>query len=112
MAKAKVATHKKGSKRRKARAKVERKSAARRATAKKVKLKVRRAGGVARRSMTKKQRAPKVAANKASRKTPNQVVEVPVKDTTIDALVEPVPGVADVTEAQTIATVDSTSSAA
>jgi hypothetical protein len=48
MAKAKVATRKKGSKRRNANAKVKRKSAARRATAKKVELKVRRAGGVAR----------------------------------------------------------------
>jgi murein DD-endopeptidase MepM/ murein hydrolase activator NlpD len=38
MAKAKVATRKKGSKRRNANAKVKRKSAARRATAKKVKL--------------------------------------------------------------------------
>ena len=112
MAKTKVATRKKGSKRRKASAKVKRKSAARRATAKKVKLKVRRAGGVARRSMTKRQRAPKVAATKASRKTLNRVVEAPVEDTIIDVIEEPVPGVVDVTEVQTIATANSTPSAA
>jgi hypothetical protein len=112
MAKAKVATRKKGSKRRKASAKVERKSAARRAAAKKVKLEVRRAGGVARRSMTKRQRAPKVAATKVSRKPLNQVVEAPVEDTIIDVTEEPVPGVIDVTEDHTIATADSTPSAA
>ena len=106
MAKAKVATRKKGSKRRKASAKVERKSAARRAAAKKVKLKVRRAGGVARRSMTKRQRAPKVAATKVSRKPLNQVVEAPVEDTIIDVTEEPVPGVMDVTEDHTIATAE------
>jgi hypothetical protein len=112
MAKAKIATRKKGSKRRKASAKVERKSAAKRTTAKKVKSKVRRAGGVARRSMTKKQRAPKVAATEASRKTLNQVVEAPAEDTIIDVIEEPVPGVVDVTEVQTIATANSTPSAA
>jgi hypothetical protein len=112
MAKTKVATRKKGAKRRKASARVKRRSAARRATAKKVKLKARRAGGVARRPMTKKQRAPKVATTKASRKTLNQVVEAPVKDTIIDAIEEPVPGVIDVTEARTIAKMDSTPSAA
>jgi hypothetical protein len=112
MAKTKVARRKKGSKQRKASAKVKRKSAARRATAKKVKLKVRRASGVARRSMTKRQRAPKVAATKASRKPLNQVVEAPVEDTIIDVIEEPVPGVVDVTEVQTIATANSTPSAA
>ena len=111
MAKAKVATRKKGSKRRKD-AKVERKSAARRAAAKKVKLKVRRASGVARRSMTKRPRAPKVAATKVSRKPLNQVVEAPVEDTIIDVTEEPVPGAIDVTEDHTIATADSTPSAA
>ena len=112
MAKAKIATRRKGSKRRKASAKVERKSAAKRTTAKKVKSKVRRAGGVARRSMTKKQRAPKVAATEASRKTLNQVVEAPVEDTIIDVIEQPAPGVVDVTEVQTIATANSTPSAA
>jgi hypothetical protein len=102
----------KGSKRRNASAKVKRKSAVRRATTKKVKLKVQRASGVARKSMTKRQRARKVAASKPSRKTVNQVVEAPVKDTIIDAIEEPVAGVIDVTEAQTVATADSTPSAA
>jgi hypothetical protein len=111
MAKAKVAIRKKGSKRRKASAKVERKSAARQAAAKKVKLKVRRAGGVARRSMTKRQRAPKVAATKVSRKPLNRVVEAPVEDTIIDVAEEPA-RVIDVTEDHTIATADSTPSAA
>ena len=112
MAKTKVATRKKGSKQRKASAKVKRKSAARRATAKKVKLKVLRAGGVARRSETKRQRPPKVAATKASRKTLNRVAEAPVEDTIIDVIDEPVPSVVDVTEVRTIATANSTPSAA
>jgi hypothetical protein len=104
MAKTKVATRKKGSKRRNASTKVKRKSAARRATTKKVKLKVRRGGGVARKSMTRRHRARKAAASKLSRKTLNQVVEAPVKETIIDAIEEPVAGVIDVTEAQTVAT--------
>jgi hypothetical protein len=112
MAKTKVATRKKGSKQRKASAKVKRKSAARRATAKKVKLKVLHAGGVARRSKTKRQRPPKVAATKASRKTLNRVAEAQVEDTIIDVIDEPVPSVVDVTEVQTIATANSTPSAA
>ena len=112
MAKTKVATRKKGSKRRNASTKVKRKSAARRATTKKVKLKVRRAGGVARKSMTKRQRGPKAGAKKASRKTLKQVVVAPVEDTIIDVTEEPVPGVIDVTEDHTIATADSTPSAA
>ena len=62
--------------------------------------------------MTKKQRAPKVAPTEASRKTLNQVVEAPVEDTIIDVIEEPVPGVVDVTEVQTIATANSTPSAA
>jgi hypothetical protein len=111
MVKAKAATRKKGSKRPKASAKVKRKSVVRRATANKVKLKVRRAGGVARKSMTKRQRAPKVAANKASRKTLKQVEEAPIKDTIIDVIEEPV-GVVDVTEVHTIATANTTPSAA
>jgi hypothetical protein len=40
------------------------------------------------------------------------VVEAPVKETIIDAIEEPVAGVIDVTEAQTVATADSTFSAA
>jgi hypothetical protein len=62
--------------------------------------------------MTKRQRASKVAANKVSRKTLNQVVEARAEDTIVDVIAEPVPGVIDVTEDQTIATANSTPSAA
>jgi hypothetical protein len=50
--------------------------------------------------MAKKQRPPKTAASKAPRKTPRQMVEVPVEDTIIDVIEEPVPGVVVVTEYQ------------
>jgi hypothetical protein len=90
MAKAKKATGKKGSKRGKASAKPARKAAAKR-TAKKAKSKVRRAGRGAPTFMTKKQRPTKAAPSEASTKTPNQVVEVPVEDTSA-VIEEPVPG--------------------
>jgi hypothetical protein len=57
--------------------------------------------------MTKKQRSPKVAATKASRKMLNQVLEAPVEETIINVMEEPVLGVVDVTEVQTIATANS-----
>jgi hypothetical protein len=103
MAKAKIAARKKGSKRGKATAKPARKAAAKRTTVKKTKSKVRRA----RTPMTKKQRSPKAAASEASSKIPNQMVEVPVEDTVIDVIEEPVPGGVDVTEDATIQTENS-----
>ena len=84
MAKAKIATRKKGSKRGKASAKPARKAAV---TAKKAKSKVRRASGAApATTITKKHRPPKAAA----------VIE------------EPVPGVVDVIEDETSQTANST----
>ena len=105
MAKAKkrVATRKKSSKRRKASAKPERKRAAKRATPKEAKSKVQRAGNGAPKPGVKKKRPPKTAARKAPRKTPRQVV-VPVEDTVIDVIEEPVPGVVVVTESESIRT--------
>jgi hypothetical protein len=105
MAKAKkrVATRKKSSKRGKASAKPGRKRAARQATPKEAKSKVRRAGGGAPKPAVKKKRPPKTAARKAPRKTPRQVI-VPVDDTIIDVVEEPVPGVAVVTEYESIRT--------
>ena len=64
-----------------------RKRAAKHATSKKAKSKVRRAGGGAPKSAAKKKRPPKTA----TRKTPKHVVEVPVEDTIIDVIEEPVP---------------------
>ena len=103
MAKAKkrVATRKKSSKRGKASAKPGRKRAARQATPKEAKSKVRRAGSGAPKPAVKKKRPPKTAARKAPRKTPRQVI-VPVEDTIIDVVEEPVPGVAVVTEYELI----------
>jgi hypothetical protein len=49
-----------------------------------------------------KQRPSKIAARKAPRKAPRQVAEVPVEDTIIDEIEEPVPGVVVVTEYETI----------
>ena len=105
MAKAKkrVATRKKSSKRGKASAKPERTRAAKRPTPKKAKSKVRRAGSGAPKPGVKKKRPPKTAARKAPRKTPRQVV-VPVEDTIIDVIEEPVPGVVVVTEYESIRT--------
>jgi hypothetical protein len=98
MAKAKkrVATRKKSSKRGKASTKPARKKAAKRMTPKQAKSKVRGAA--------KRQRQSKSAARKAPSKTPRQAVEVPVKDTIIDVIEEPVPGVVVVTEYETIRT--------
>ena len=95
MAKAKkrVATRKKSPKRSKASAKPARKRAAKRATPKEAKSKVQRAGSGAPKPGVKKKRPPKTAARKA----PRQVV-VPVEDTIIDVIEEPVPGVVVVTE--------------
>ena len=102
MAKAKkrVATRKKSSKRRKASAKPGRKKAAKRMTPKQAKSKVRSAA----KPMSKRQRQSKIAARKAPSKTPRQAVEVPVEDTIIDVIEEPVPGVVVVTEYETIRT--------
>jgi len=102
MAKAKkrVATRKKSSKRGKASAKPARKKAAKRTKPKQAKSKVRGAA----KPMAKKQRPSKVAARKAPTKPPRQVVEVPVEDTIIDVIEEPVPGVFVVTEYETIRT--------
>jgi hypothetical protein len=101
MAKAKkrVATRKKSSKRGKASAKPGRKRAAKRATPKEAKSKVQRAGSGAPKPGVKKKRPPKTAARKA----PRQVV-VPVEDTIIDVIEEPVPGVVVVTEYESIRT--------
>ena len=105
MAKAKkrVATRKKSSKRGKASAKPARKKAAKRTTPKQAKSKVRRAGSGAPKPAVKKKRPPKTAARKAPRKGPRQVV-VPVEDTIIDVIEEPVPGVVVVTEYESIRT--------
>ena len=106
MAKAKkrVATRKKSSKRGKASAKPARKKAAKRTTPKKAKSKVRRAARAAPKSLAKKKLPPKTA--KAPRKPPRQVVEIPVEDTIIDVIEEPVPGVVVVTEYESIRTGD------
>ena len=105
MAKAKkrVATRKKSSKRGKASVKPARKKAAKRMTPKKAKSKVRRAGSGAPKPMAKKKLPPKTAARKAPRKAPRQVV-VPVEDTIIDVIEEPVPGAIVVTEYESIRT--------
>ena len=99
MAKAKkrVATRKKRSKRGRASAKAARTKAGKRAKLKQAKTKIRGA----KKPRAKKQRPSKVAARKAQRK---QVVEVPVEDTIIDVIEEPVPGVVVVTEYETIRT--------
>ena len=107
MAKAKkrVASRKKSSKRRKARAKPTRKTAAKRTKPKQAKSKVRRAGSGAPKPAVKKKRPPKTAARKAPRKAPRKVVEAPVvEDTIIDVIDEPVPGVVVVTEYESIRT--------
>ena len=70
---------------------------------KQAKSKVRRAGGGAPKPAVKKKRPPKTAARKAPRKAPRQVV-VPVEDTIIDVIEEPVPGVVVVTEYESIRT--------
>ena len=81
-----------------------RKKATKRTTPKKAKSKVRRAVRGAAKPLTKKQRPSKIAARKAPRKAPRQVVEVPVEETIIDVIEEPVPGVVVVTEYETIRT--------
>src|SRR5674476_1602271 len=98
--KRRVATRKKSSKRGKASAKPARKKAAKSTKPKQAKSKVRGAA----KPMAKKQRPSKVAARKAPTKPPRQVVEVPVEDTIIDVIEEPVPGVFVVTEYETIRT--------
>ena len=52
--------------------------------------------------MSKRQRQSKIATKKAPSETPRQVVEVPVEDTIIDVIEEPVPGVVVITEYETI----------
>ncbi len=113
MAKAKkrVASRKKSSKRRKARAKPTRKTAAKRTKPKQAKSKVRRAGSGAPKPAVKKKRPPKTAARKAPRKAPRRVVEAPVvEDTIIHVIDEPAPGVIRVTEYESIRTATSVSS--
>ncbi len=102
MAKAKrrVATRKKSSKRGKASAKPARRKAAKRTKPKQAKSKIKDAE----KPMAKEKRPSKIAARKAPRKTPRQLVEVPVEDTIIDVIEEPVPGVVVVTEYETIRT--------
>src|SRR4029077_11333307 len=104
MAKAKkrVAMRKKNSKRGKPSADPARKKAAKGTTLKKARSKVQRAVRGAAKPMAKKQRPSKIAARKAPRKAPRQVVEVPVEDTIIGVIEEPVPGVFVVTEHETI----------
>jgi hypothetical protein len=102
-AKKRVATRKKSSKRGKASTKPARKKAAKRTPPKQAKSKVRRAGSTAPKPAVKKKRPPKTTARKAPRKAPRQVV-VPVEDTIIDVIEEPVPGVVVVTEYESIRT--------
>ncbi len=111
MAKAKkrVVTRKKSSKRGKVSAKPGRKKAAKHTTPKKKKSKVRRASRGAPKSMAKKKRRPTTPARKAPRKTPRQIVQVPVEDTIIDVIEEPVPGVVVVTEYELLRTTTPTS---
>jgi hypothetical protein len=99
MAKAKkrVAARKKISKRGKASAKPARKKAAKHTTSKKAKSKV-RAGRTTPKSAAKKKPSPKTAARKA----PRPAVEVPVEDTIIDVIEEPVPGTVVVTEYESV----------
>ena len=103
-AKKRIATRKKSSKRGKARAKPARKKAAKRATAKQAKSKVRRASSGAPKLMVKKKRLPNTAARAAPRKAPRPPVEVPVEDTIIHVIEEPVPGTVVLTEYETIRT--------
>lgn len=98
--KKRVATRKKRSKRAKASTKPARKKAAKRTKAKNGKSKVRGAA----KPMAKKRRPSKIAAKMAPRKTPKQVTEVPIEDTMIDVIEEPIPGVVVVTEYETIRT--------
>ena len=102
MAKAKkrVAMRKTSSKRGKASTKPARKKAPKRMTSKQAKSKVSSAA----KPMARRQRQSKIAARKAPSKTPRQAVEVPVEDTIIDVIEEPVPGVVVVTEYETIRT--------
>ena len=111
MAKAKkrVATRKKSSKRGKESIKPARRKAAKRTTPKKAKSKVQRVGSGGPKSTVKKKRPPKTSARKAPKKTPRQVV-VPVEDTIIDVIEEPVPGMVVVTEYESIRTVTPISS--
>ncbi len=102
-AKKRVATRKKSSKRGKASTKPARKKAAKRTMPKGAKSKVGRAGRGAPKPAVKKKRPPKTTARKAPRKAPRQVV-VPVEDTIIDVIEEPVPGVVVVTEFESIRT--------
>ena len=99
-AKKRVATRKKSSKRGKASAKHARKKAAKRMTPKQAKSTVRGAP----KPMSKRQRQSKIATKKAPSEMPRQVVEVPVEDTIIDVIEEPVPGVVVITEYETIRT--------
>ena len=108
MAKAKkrVATRKKSSKRGKASAKPARKKATKRSKPKQAKSKVKGAA----KPMAKKKRPSKIAARKTPSKTPTQAVEVPVENTIIDVIEEPVPGVVVVTEYEMIRTATPVSS--
>jgi hypothetical protein len=110
MAKAKkrIAVRKKTFKRGKAIAKPAGKKAAKRMTPNQAKSKVKDAA----KPMSRRQRQSTIAARKAPSKTPRQLVEVPVEDTIIDVIEEPVPGVVVVTEYETIRTATPISSSA
>ena len=105
MAKAKKrgTTRKKSLKRGKASAKPPRKKAVKRTTPKQAKSK-RRAVRRGAKPMAKKQRPSKIVEGNVSRKAPRQMVEVPVEDTIVNVVEEPVPGVVVVTEYETIRT--------
>jgi len=104
-----VAIRKKSSKRGKVSAKPARKKAAKRTTPKKTKSKVRRASRGAPKSMAKKKRRATTPARKAPRKTPRQIVQVPVEGMIIDVIEEPVPGMVVVTEYESLRTTTPTS---
>jgi hypothetical protein len=97
-ARKRAATRKNSSKRGKASAKPVRKKAAKRTKPKQGKSKVRGAAKL----RAKKQRRSKTAERNVLKKAPRQVVEVPVEDTIIDVIEEPVPGVVVVSEYETI----------
>src|SRR5713101_4587681 len=102
MAKAKkrVAARKKDSKRGKASAKLARKMVAKHATPKKAKSKVQRAGMSVKKPAAKKKRPRETVERR-------QVVEMPVENTIIDLIEEPVPGVVAVTEYESVRTATS-----
>ena len=94
-AKKSVATRKRASKGRKARAKGVRKKVTKRGRAKLATKKRRPSKAAARKSPRK---------GKAPRKTPRKVIDAPVEQTIVDVVEEPAPGVIVVTEYETVRT--------